>query len=262
MTTSVPSPPPESGAPRSVPGGVAPGLSWRPTALRGLAAAHVLAGAFEFLRVAGNLALGLPYTGGPLAVPGLVSVVVARLLCALSLNPRPDENVLRLRTGWIQYQAGTTGSFLVAMVAVHLVLGALNVALGYGLWRRLSWARWLDVAVLGSAGLLAIAHFAAALWVLWIIGPLPLAAYVVVALPLVAPAPIVAFLISSRTGQLFAHGGDIPTTRRRRRWWTLSLQCVVGVLILALALVLTMLFGAGPMAEAVWMAAWLATFRP
>jgi hypothetical protein len=81
-------------------------------------------------------------------------------------------------------------------------------------------------------------------------------------LPLVVPAPILPFLISSRTGHLFANRNDALPARRKRRWWTLSLQCVGGVLVVSLALVLMSLFGVGPMAEIVWMAAALTMFRP
>jgi hypothetical protein len=47
-------------------------------------AAHVLAGKLEFLKVSGNLNLGLPYTGGPLALPGVVTVLLARVLYGFS----------------------------------------------------------------------------------------------------------------------------------------------------------------------------------
>ncbi len=35
------------------------------------------------------------------------------------------------------------------MMAAHIALGVLNAALGFGLWRRLNWARWLDAVALG-----------------------------------------------------------------------------------------------------------------
>jgi hypothetical protein len=227
--------------------------------LRSIAAAHLLAGTLEFLKVAGNLALRLPYTGGPLALPGVASVILARAGYALSQGSQLESEALELRTHWIQYQAETTGSFLGAMMAAHVALGALNAALGYGLWRRLNWARWLDIVVLGLAELFAITHFAAFLWV---VGQWPPPAYLVVTLPLVVSAPILAFLISSRTGHLSANRDDVLPVRRNRRWWTLSLQRVIGVLILALALVLMALFGLGPMAEVVWIAAGLTVDRP
>jgi hypothetical protein len=254
MPSRVPSPSPAEVS-RSVPAAVAPSPPWRRAVLQSIAAAHLLAGMLEFLKVAGNVALSLPYTAGPLAVPGVVSVAVARLLYALSQTSRPDSNMLEYWTRWIAYQAETTGMFLGAMMAAHIALGVLNVALGYGLCRRLNWARWLDVVVLGLTDLFAITHLAGFLWVLWVVGQWPPPAYLVVTLPFVVPAPILAFLISSRTGRLFANRDEGQPARRKRRWWTLSLQCLIGVLVVALALVLMALFGVGPMVEIVWIAA-------
>jgi hypothetical protein len=51
------------------------------------------------------------------------------------------------------------------MMAAHAALGAFNVGLGLGLWRRRSWTRWLDVVALALATLLAVAHLAASFWV-------------------------------------------------------------------------------------------------
>ncbi len=63
--------------------------------LRSVAAAHVLAGTLEFLKVAGNLLLGLPYTGGPLALPGVVTVLLARVLYGFWQGVLPDSNAWR-----------------------------------------------------------------------------------------------------------------------------------------------------------------------
>jgi hypothetical protein len=257
MSSNVPLLPSEEVS-RSVPTGVAPSPPWRLKVLRSIAAAHLLVGALEFLKVAGNLALNLPYTGGPLALPGVVTVILARALYALSQGPSPNPEAFQLRTHWIEYQAQTTGNFLGAMMAAHVAVGALNAALGYGLWRRLNWARWLGVVALGLAELLAIAHWAA---LPWVVGRWPGYA-IVVALLLVVPAPVLAFLISPRTGDLFANRDDALPARRKRGWWTLSLQWVVGVLVLALALVLLALFGLGPMVEIVWIAAAFTVDRP
>jgi hypothetical protein len=266
MSASVPSPPPGSEVSRSVPAGVKPIPRWRLKVLRSIAAAHLLAGTLEFLKVAGNLALSLPYTAGPLALPGVASVVVARLLYALSQSSHPDLNVLVPSTHWIQYQAESTGLFLGAMMAAHSVLVMLNLALGYGLWRKLNWARWLGVVVLGLAELFAIAHVAAFLWLLRVVGEWPppgfLVAMLVVALLLVAPAAISAFLISPQTGALFANPDEALPARPKRRWWTLSFQRLIGVLIVALSLVLMALFSVGPMAEIVWIAAAFTLDRP
>jgi hypothetical protein len=259
MFASHPSPPPESEVSRSVPGEVAPSLRWRVTVLRSIAAAHVLAGILELLKVAGNIALKLPYTGGPLAVPGVVSVIVARVVYAVSQGVSRDPQVFDLRTHWIGDQAQSTGSFLGAMMAAHIALGALNAAVGYGLWRGLNWARWLDVAALGVSGLLVVAHGAG---LLWFSGNLPSSELVAVALPPLVAAAIVAFLLSPRTGALFVNRDDDLTAPRKRRWWTLSLQCVLSVLVLAMSLILLALFALGLMAEVVWLAAELTVDRP
>ena len=158
------------------------------------------------------------------------------------------------------YHAATTEIFLGAMMAAHITLGAFNAALGFGLWRRLNRARRLDVVALGLAQLLAIAHGVALLW--WVAGVWPGSAIVVMALFLIVPAPILAFLLSPRTGDHFANRDDALPARRTRRWWMLSLQCGIGVLVVALALVLLALFDLGPMAGIVWIAAQLTVDRP
>ena len=134
----------------------------------------------------------------------------------------------------------------------------LNVVLGLGLWRRQSWARWLDVTVLGTAALLNVAHHAA-----WfrVSGDWTISEIIVEALLLVVPAYILAFLISPRTGNIFAIRDDALPARRKPHWWTLSLQCGIGTLTAALGLVLVALFGLGPMVEIVWIAARLTLDR-
>ena len=158
------------------------------------------------------------------------------------------------RTEWIRVRADTTGSFLVAMMAAHIVLGVLNVGLGLGLWRRRSWARWLDVVALGLATLLAVAHLAA--W-FWVSGHGTISEVIVEALRLVAPTFIIAFLILPRTGDIFEIRDDALPARRKRQWWTLSLQGGIGILTAVLGLVLVALFDLGPMAEIVGIAAQL-----
>jgi uncharacterized membrane protein (DUF2068 family) len=213
----------------------------------------------ELLKVAGNFLLKLPYTGGPLALPGVMTVEFARFLNNLTLMSPSGANAFQIRSRWVVHQAQSTGSFLIAMMAAHIALAALNAALGYGLWRRRPWARWLDVGVLGLVGFLAIAHGAALLWVGEIWREFGIAAFV---LPLVVALPILAFLISPRTGVLFVNRDEAPGTPRRRRWWMLSVQCVVALLVLALASALLVLFGLGPMAEVVWIAAGITAGRP
>ena len=90
--------------------------------LRSLAAAHIIAGTLEFLKVAGNLLLRLPYTGGTLALPGVVTLEMARVLYDLSQGHPPASPNWESRTYWIRCQADTTGSFLHAMMAAHTVL--------------------------------------------------------------------------------------------------------------------------------------------
>jgi hypothetical protein len=259
MSSSVRPLPPEPEVSRSGLARTAPIPRWRLAVLRGIAAAHALAGTLELLKVAGNFVLKLPYTGGPLALPGFFTVAVARFLYSLTLTWSSDLDAFHLRSHWIDVQAQSTGTFLGAMMAAHIALGALNVALGYGLWRRLNWARWLDVAVLGLAGFLAVAHGAALLWVggIW-------RDFVIVAsvLPLVVVPPILAFLISSRTGALFLNGNEGPVASRRRRWWMLSLQWFAALVVLALACSLVLLFGLGPLVEVVWIAAKTTVDRP
>ncbi len=249
----------ESEIARPVPADAAPGAHWRLAVLRSIAAAHFLAGIIEVLKVAGNSLLRLPYTGGPLALPGVETVILAQVVYALSQNSSLDPEAFQLRTHWIVYQAQSTGGFLGDMMAAHIALAALNAALGYGLWRRLNWARWLDAAALGLAGLLAVAHGVA---LLRFVGIGPTFGLVAVALPLVVAVAIPAFLLSPRTGALFVNRQDGPMAPRKRRWWTLSLQWVVGVLVLALSVALLTLFGLGPMVEVVWIAAELTVDRP
>jgi hypothetical protein len=275
MSSSIPSPTHEPNLLSPVPGEGAPSSPLRLAMLRSIAAAHVLAGALEFLKVAGNLLLRLPYTDGTLALPGRATVLLARVLYDLSQGqPLASPNWVA-RTEWIRVQADTTGSFLVAMMAAHTVLGMLNVGLGLGLWRRQSWARWLDVVALGLATLFAVAHLAAwfrvsghgticevlAVW-FWVSGHGTISELIVEALRLVAPAFILAFLISPRTGDIFAIRDDALPARRKRQWWTLSLQGGIGILTAVLGLILVALFDLGPMAEIVGIAAQLTLDRP
>ena len=144
------------------------------------------------------------------------------------------------------------GSFLGLMIAAHLAMAMLNVAVGYGLWKRRRWARWLDVAVLSLACCLVLVHGAALLWFssrwmrLWDSKLIP---------PLVVAAPILAFLLSPRTGVLFAGGNQADRSPQRRHWWTLSVQWLMALLILAVAAELVELFSFGPMVEVLRLAA-------
>ena len=88
MSSSIPSPTHEPNLLRPVSGEGAPSSPLRLALLRSIAAAHVLAGALEFLKVPGNLLVRLPYAYGTLALPGRVTVWLARA---------PDRRSLRNR---------------------------------------------------------------------------------------------------------------------------------------------------------------------
>src|SRR5690349_1325190 len=128
MSPSRPSPTAESAV--SDPGlaGVAPPPRGRVAVLRTIAAAHLVAGIVEVLQVGGNALLQLPYTGGPLALPGFVTVVVARWLFSLTLRWPSDRDAFEFGSRWIEHQAQSLGSFLGAMMAAHVALGALVAA--------------------------------------------------------------------------------------------------------------------------------------
>jgi uncharacterized membrane protein (DUF2068 family) len=252
MSSSPSSPPIEVEVSGTGSAGVAPPSRWRVAVLRTVAAAHVVAGIVEILQVGGNALLRLPYTAGPLSLPGAVAVVVARFLFCLTKGWPSDLETFHLRSHWIENQAQSLGSFLGAMMAAHVALGALAAALGYGLWRRRPWARWLDIAVLGASGFLVLAHVAALFGVRGMWREFAVVAWVS---PLVVVLPILAFLLSPRTGRLFRDGSEMGAAPWRRRWWTLSLQWAAGLLVVAMACALVLLFGLGPMAEAVWIAA-------
>jgi hypothetical protein len=227
---------------------VAPNSRWRAAVLRGIAAAHIVAGAFDLLRVAGNFAMKLSYSGGPLGFTGARTIYLARFIDGPVLMLPRDYAAFWPRSEWIVRQAQTTGSFLGIMMAAHLAVAMLNAGVGYGLWRRRRWARWQDVAMLSLAGCLALAHGATLIWLsdrwmqLW--NPELFA-------PLVVAVPIVAFLVSRRTGVLFAGGNEADRTPRRRHWWTLSVQWFLALLILPVAWELVELFSSGPMVEVV-----------
>lgn len=227
---------------------VAPNSRWRAAVLRGIAAAHIVAGAFDLLRMAGNFALNLPYPGGPLGFTGARTIYLARFIDGPILMLPREYAAFSPRSEWIVRQAETMGSFLGIMMAAHFAVAMLNVAVGYGLWRRRRWARWLDVSMLSSAGCLVLAHGATLIWLsdrsmrLW--NPELFA-------PLVVAAPMLAFLVSPRIGDLFAGGNEADRTPRRRKWWTLSVQWFLALLILPVAAGLVELYGSGPMVEVI-----------
>jgi hypothetical protein len=146
------SPPSLGSRPELSDSAVAPNSRWRAAVLRGIAAAHIVAGAFDLLSVAGNFAMKLSYSGGPLGFTGARTTYLARFIDGPVLMLPRDYAAFWPRSEWIVRQAQTTGSFLGIMMAAHLAVAMLNVGVGYGLWRRRRSARWLDVAIEESPG--------------------------------------------------------------------------------------------------------------
>ena len=203
----------------------------------------------------GNLALGLPYTGGPLGIVGFITVTAAQFINSLFVVSTSDPMSLSLRSQWIARSAGWNHDLLVAMMAAHLSLGVLNLALGHGLWHRRAWGRWLELAVIGLAGIAAMAHGLAFFLVggrwTWF-GWMPILVSLLVA------APIVGFLRSEHTRALFTNRQTAEVaTPRRRPWWLLSQRWLGGLLVVALAMGIVLLFSLGPFVEVVLLSAYL-----
>ena len=236
-------------------------IGWRIAVVRHIAAAHVLAGVVEFLRVGGNLALQLPYAGGPLGIVGFFTVTAAQFINSLFLVSPSDPRSFLLRSQWIARSAGRNHDFLVAMVAAHMSLGVLNLAVSHGLWHRRRWGRRLELVVIGLAGIAAMAHGLAFFLVgggwTWF-GCVPILVSLLVAVP------IVVFLQAEGTRVLFTKrlAAEIATpTPSRRPWWLLSLQWLGGLLAVFLALGIVLLQSLGPMVEVVWLSASADTSR-
>jgi hypothetical protein len=240
---------------------LAPIPRWRIAVLQSIAVAHILAGAGELLKVEVNTLWKDYYTGGPLGSPGRVTVEVAGFLSSFSQVSPEKHELFWSKPQWLVFKGPlSTGNFLGLMMRVHLAAGLIHMSVGYGLWKRRQAARWLDVAMVGLAGSLAIAHGIALVqvggnWMMFGIAALTLAIFVAV--------PILAFLTSPETGALFANRNpSAGSPRRRRHWWMSSLQCLWALWIYALAAALTGLFGLGPMVEFVWFAAEVTSGRP
>ncbi|MGC8641187.1 MAG: hypothetical protein ACP5XB_15075 [Isosphaeraceae bacterium] len=233
-----------------VPESFGPASRWRIVVLKHIAAAHAVVGVTEFLRVGGNLAMGVPYSGGPLGIIGIFTVAIAMFLNSLYEVPSADPTSFWLHSQWIARSAGGSHDFFVAMAAAHIGLGVLNLLVGHGLWHRRRWGWGLEIVTIGLAGALVLAHasvlpLAPGQWLRnnWI----PLAAALVVALI------ILAFMLAPGTRELFtnAKAADTPAPSRRRPWWLLSLQWLAGLLVIILAVGLILLFSMGPMVEVV-----------
>ena len=224
--------------------------------LRHLAAAHALAGVIELLRFGLNLALRLPYTGGPMGILGALTVAIAQCLYSLSLGSGLAPTDFWFRSNWIRTTATANHDFFVAMMGAHLAIGFLNLIVGHGLWHRRRWGWWADVCVISLAGFLAIAHLIALLMSpgmpMFLLAPVLVSVFVAV---LILP-----FLLSRKTRTLFTNQElmEQPAIPQRRPWWLLSLQWLGALLAVILAVGIVLLFSLGPMVEIVWFSANLA----
>ena len=191
---------------------------------------------------------------------GSLTIHFAQLLNSLLRVSPADPSVYWIKSRWIVQRAGSSHVFLVAMMAAHFLLGMFNLVLGQGLWRRRSWARQVELGVISLAGLLAAAHGVASLWVgrPWS----DLGAFALLTcLPLVVT--IVTFLELPGTAALFMEKTwDLQAVQGRRPWWMLSLQMFMGLMVIALALGILLVFNLGPMVEVAWVVIHLATGTP
>jgi hypothetical protein len=218
------------------------------------ATAHIITGVFMGLSIAGNMALQLNYTGGPMGYFGSQSVGLAGGLYHVTYLRTWKASEFWSRFGSyslaVTRKAQTSLEFFALMMVVYLVLAGLLVAIGYGLRRRLPWARIAALIVLGLSTAAATAHgivlvasgFAHASGGLEIL--------IVTA---VVAGPMLFLLSSPRTAALFRssnspEGGHL----RKRRWWTLSVEWLMTALTVVLAFGLVWLFAIGPLVEIVW----------
>ena len=227
----------------------------RLTLVRMVAAAHLVAGAVLALSVAGNLALGLSYTGGPIGFHGgSESVGLASRLHYMTHLRVWDVSRFWAQfngyTVWVTRHAQTSLAFFGLMAGVHLGLAGLCAGIGYGLWRRLPWAQTADRVLVGVSAASATAHGV----VLLASGSGYLAKGLeILAMTAVVAGPILLLLRSPRTAALFDPSASPgPRVVQGRRWWTLSVQWLVAALVGVFALGLVRLLFLGPMVEAVW----------
>lgn len=242
----------EPGAAGSIPSAAPPFFEWRLMFLRVLAAAHVVVGVVELSRVAGNLLLQVGYMGGPLGLLSALTIHLARFLNSLLLVSPADSTRFWGKSEWLVHSAGTSHDFFAAMVAAHVALGMLNLALGQGLWRRCPWARLLEIALVSLAGVVAAANGVS---LVWVGGQWRGFGEFVLLLPIFVSVPIVSFLMLPGTAALFRESTpDVNVARRKRPWWMLSLQWFAALLALALATGILLVFSLGPMVEVAWIA--------
>jgi hypothetical protein len=233
---------------------VAKGPSRRLALVRMVSAAHLIAGTLIALSVAGNLALGLNYTGGPMGYFGSESVGLAAFL----------NNTAHLRTWdasqfWALYNnysfrlyrhAQVSPVFFGSMSVAHLALAGLCAGIGYGLWRRLAWARIADLVMVGVCAASATAHGVALLASGFGYAPQGLQ---ILAITAVVAGPILALLLSPKTTAFFDPSASPETGLvRERRWWSLSVQWLLAALVGVFALGLVWLLFLGPIVEVVW----------
>ena len=226
----------------------------RLTLVRMVAAAHVVAGAVLALSVLGNLALGLNYTGGPMGYYGSESVGLAGRLHNMTHLRVWDASQFWAQfnsyTPWVSRHAQTSLAFFGLMAGVHLGLAGLCAGIGYGLWRRLPWARTADRVMVGVSAASATTHGV----VLLASGFVYLAKGLeILAMTAVVAGPILILLRSPRTAALFdPSASPEPRAVQERRWWTLSTQWLVAVLVGIFAFGLVRLLFLGPLVEVIW----------
>ena len=192
---------------------------------------------------------------------GVLTLQVARFLNSLAVVSLADPIAFRGRSQWIMRTAQVSQDFFVAMVAAHIALGLLNIALGQGLWRRRPWARRLEIPLVGLAGVVAAAHGVLLVWAggewRWF------GLVVLVLLALGHRADPLRLAVASNGGPLRGDAlEDVPAGRRRRAWWMLSLQWLAGLLALILAAAIFLLLNLGPMVEIAWLAIYVTEGRP
>lgn len=191
---------------------------------------------------------------------GVLTIHLARFLNSLLRVSPADPIAFWGKSEWIVQNAGTSHDFFAAMVAAHVALGTINLALGQWLWRRRRWARPLEIALVGLAGFVAATHGIA---LLWVGGQWKMLGVVVLLLPILVVVPILSFLILPRTAALFRDSTpDVKIARRHRPWWMLSLQWFAALVVLALAAGILLVLSVGPMVEVAWVGIHLTEGRP
>ncbi len=226
----------------------------RLTLVRMVAGAHLVAGVVMALSVVGNLALWLNYTGGPMGYYGSESVGLAGCFHNMTHLRVWDTSHFRAQFNGYSFgvsrHAQTSLAFFGLMAGVHLGLAGLCAGIGYGLWRRLPWARTADRVMVGVSAASATTHGVALLASGFGYAARGLE---ILAITAVVAGPILILLRSPRTAALFdPSASPEPCVVQERRWWTLSVQWLVAALVGVLAFGLVRLLFLGPLVEVVW----------